>query len=80
MIQCLFSLFCLLLEVNEPERIGIPQRLCVRVLSYVLIYAPTEEGCLNVTNEINAALILLAEFYVEHFLCTVYHLRHQLSI
>ena len=57
---------------------GPPTVVCARLLGYIIIHAPTEEGRTNITNEINSCnddnmtLHRLAKFYVGHFLrpCT----------
>jgi hypothetical protein len=70
---------CRALEVGPAPAnwYGPPTVVCGRLLGYIIIHAPTEEGRTNITNEINScennmSLHKLAKFYVDHFLrpCT----------
>jgi hypothetical protein len=57
----------------QLEEDKIPPLLGARLLGFMLLYAPTHDGCLNTANEINdctneSELLQLAEHYVIHFI------------
>jgi hypothetical protein len=71
---------CVTLEAGRApaDWTGPPTEVCARLLGYMIIHSPTDDGRTNITNEINScnadgmALHKLAKFYVDHYLrpCT----------
>ena len=57
-----------------PNWSGPPTVACARLLGYMIVHSPTDDGRTNITNEINScngnelALHKLAKFYVDHYL------------
>lgn len=61
-------------NVKAPWKSGPPSLVCARLLGYMIIYSPTDQGRTNIANEINSCngvldqLHHLAKFYVDRYL------------
>ncbi len=69
--------YCLDLEQNETKYGWLEPQMCARLLGYMILEAPTEEGRKEIALDItrcarqgntNTGLQALAELYAEHFL------------